>query len=136
MRITQKNIPWLGAFIESFYNALPMLTGINFLLIMVAAYAGVYGFVAPFFPWFNFVWFFVFVASFLVIMTILTYKFIVPSLNTFRYSQMNKFDSPVLKEIKRLEEQVKGLRKSLATLGVDGQQEFDIKALVINSKKE
>ena len=131
----QRNIPWLGAFTESFYNALPLLTGVNFLLIMAAAYDSVHSFVSPLLPWFNFTWFVVFMISSLAVMTVLTYKFIVPSLNTFRYGQMNKFDSPVLREIEKLEKEVKSLRESLSkeSLSVmkdNGLVEFDVKTSV------
>lgn len=116
MKIKQKNIPPLGAFIESLYTALPALSIINFFLIVIAVYEPVRNFMTPLFPGFNFTWFIVVIGVITGSATIIMYLFVVPSLNTFRFNQMNKFDSPVLKEMRKL-------REDLANAGIGEDHE-------------
>ena len=105
----QKNIPWLGAFISSLYTALPALSIINFFLIVIAVYEPVRDFVIPLLPWFNFTWFMIGIGLITLVATLVMYLIVVPSLNTFNFNQMNKFDSPVMKKLTALE---KAMEKS------------------------
>ena len=102
MKLKQRNIPWLGAFVESVYTVLPALSILNFFMIGIAVYENVARFVRPYLPWFNFQWFVIIVGSLVIVATVVVYLIVVPSRNTFMFNQMNKFESPVLEEIKRL----------------------------------
>jgi hypothetical protein len=113
VRFKQRNVKWLGALVESLYTALPALSIVNFFMIAIAVYEPISAFVSPVLPGFNFSWFVVAIGAMTLIATIVTYVIIVPSLNTFRFNQMNKFDSPVLREIEKL-------RSELAAIGDNG----------------
>ena len=102
MKLKQRNIPWLGAFTESVYTVLPALSILNFFMIGIAVYEGVARFVTPYLPWFSFRWFVLMVGTLVIIGTVFVYLFVVPSRNTFMFNQMNKFESPVLEEIRKL----------------------------------
>lgn len=118
--LRQKNIPWLGALIESVYVALPALTGFNFLLIAVTAFEPIKEFMVPIFPAFSFAWFVVTILVILACYVVLTYKYIVPSLWTFRNKQMHDFESKVLNEIALLRKEIKEA-EVVATIGDDGE---------------
>lgn len=112
--IKQKNIPWLGAFVEALYNSLPILSIINFLSILTVLYATTKPYLLEYAPWLT-IWMFI---SFLVVLTFLvmflTYKFVLPSIWTFRGKQMFGYESQVKdqldKILRKLEEIENGSR--------------------------
>lgn len=116
MKLTQKNVPRLGAFIESLYTALPALTGLNFMMIVIAVYEPVKAFILPYIPWFNFFWFVLGLSAVILAVTLVAYLYVVPSLWTFRNAQMHEFQSTVLDEIKEL-------RKAMAAAGIQVKKE-------------
>ena len=98
MRVKQYNIPWVGAFIESFYNSLPAMSIVQFISILILLYATVEARLA---------WLFIAgVACVLLILLALMYLVVVPSLWTFRNKQMNRFESDILNEIRELREYI------------------------------
>lgn len=111
MKLRQRNIPWLGAIVDSLYTSLPILSIINFLSIITVLYATIHGYLFEWVPWLTF-WRFI---SIMVVWTLSMmgsiYLFVLPSLWTFRNKQMNKFESDVLKEIKKLRKEVKELKR-------------------------
>ena len=109
----QKNIPGLGAFMESFFVTLPILGIINFWAIITVLYANVQPYLLQHAPWMN-LWIFV---GFLTLIGItgmfIVYKFVLSSVWSFRGKQM--FDREKIKaEIEGT--QLDGVKKELAAL--------------------
>jgi len=109
--IKQRNIPWLGALIESLYSAMPMLSIINFLSIMTVLYATIKEYLFTWVPWLTFGWFISIMTVFTLVLMLLVYKFLIPSLWVFRGKQLYGFDSELVDEIKKLTKEVEELRK-------------------------
>ncbi len=107
----QRNIPWLGALIDSLYTTLPILSIVNFLSITTVLYVTIKENLLPWAPWLEFWMFVAIMSAWLAILMVLMYIFVLPSLWTFRNKQMNMFESDVLKEIRELRKEVQELRE-------------------------
>ena len=88
-KIKQKNVPALGAVIDSFVTSLPLLSLINFVSMMAVLWSTT---IQPFahlhIPWLN-LWLFMGGMTVMVIVAMfITYKYILPSVWAFRYRQM------------------------------------------------
>ena len=84
----QRNIPGVGAFIESLFTCLPILGIINFIFIAIVLYTDIQPYLLVHMPWIK-LWIFMLALTFLVGgMMILVYKFVLPSLWAFRGRQM------------------------------------------------
>ena len=111
LKINQKNIPWVGVFVESLYNSLPflsiMLAVSNFVSIIVLLYTNLKPNLERYFPHITVGIFVVsvlgIVALLVIIIMVFIYKYVTPSLWTFRNKQMNKYDNEVIKRMKRME---------------------------------
>lgn len=90
MKLPQKNVRWLGAFIESLYNALPLLSIINFLSISVVLYTSIQGYLEASASWITFPIFLVIIAVITSIAVLLTWIFLVPSLWGLRGQQLDR----------------------------------------------
>jgi hypothetical protein len=109
--VKQRNIPWVGAFVESLFNSLPfisiMLTVFNFVSILVVLYTNIRPYLTEYTPNITlgvFVGVAVSLISLVVVIAmVIIYKYVTPSLWTFRNKQMNKYDNEVIKRIKRIE---------------------------------
>lgn len=106
MFLKQKNIPWLGAIVESLFTSLPVLSIINFLAVITVLYATVREYLLVWIPWMT-IWIFV-GAMFILVMFLMMciYKFVLPSLWTFRGKQLYGFESELFNEVKSLREQM------------------------------
>lgn len=118
--INQKNIPMIGVLVESLFNALPflsiMLTGFNFVSIIIVLYANIDEYLLNYFAWMKLEYFvgivLIVLAVLVVITMIVIYKYVTPSLWTFRNQQMNKYDNEVIKRLKRIEKKL-GIEEKL-----------------------
>ncbi len=109
--LKQKNIPWLGAFVDSLYVSLPLLSIINFLSIITVLYATIATDLQTYAPWLNF-WLFLFLLVVITVLTMITvYKFVVPSLWTFRSKQMFSHESAIVDKLNELIEKVDKLNE-------------------------
>lgn len=112
-KLKQHNIPWLGAFTESLFESLPILSIFNFMSILIVLYATVYEIVHEFAPWLTF-WHFVGALAIVVsIGLILVHKYVVPSLWTFRQNQMLQHESDMSEQVKQMQEQLNRIEKLL-----------------------
>ncbi len=109
--LKQHNIPRLGALVDSLYTSLPILGIINFLSILTVLYATTREYLVIWVPWLTF-WMFV---GFLVGLTIATmlfiYKFVLPSVWTFRQKQMFGYESAIVDELRTLQKDIKELKE-------------------------
>ena len=96
----QKNIPLLGALIDSLFTCLPFLGIMNFIFIAIILYNDIRPYLLVHAPWVT-LWMFLLLLLGLVIgMMFFIYKFVLPSLWTFRGKQMYGFDDGVLRDQK------------------------------------
>jgi len=89
MKLPQRNIRWLGAFTESLYNALPLLSIINFLSISVVLYTNVQDYLKASISWMTFPVFLIIIAIITSTAVLLTWIFLVPSLWGLRGRQLD-----------------------------------------------
>jgi D-beta-D-heptose 7-phosphate kinase/D-beta-D-heptose 1-phosphate adenosyltransferase len=98
--VKQRNIPWLGAFIESFFVTLPFLGIINFWAIITVLYTSVRPYIVANFPWMNIQLFVCILTAIGILGMVLVYKFVLPSIWAFRGKQMFGYEnSPVDKTV-------------------------------------
>ncbi len=100
--LKQKNVPWIGALVDSLYTSLPILSIINFMSITTVLYATIKEYLLAWAPWITLWWFLLFLAVTTLSMMTVIYIVVLPSLWTFRNKQMNKFESSLLTEIQEL----------------------------------
>jgi len=107
----QRNVPRLGALVDSLYTSLPILSIINFLSIITVLFATIEDRLLAWAPWLSF-WWFVGILGLLTLSTMgLIYLFVLPSVWTFRNKQMNSYESDVLVEIRALREEVATMKE-------------------------
>lgn len=111
MILKQRNVPWLGAVVDSLYTSLPILSIINFLSIITVLYASIRGYLFAWVPWLTFGRFALILAAATVVMMACMYLFVLPSLWTFRNKQMNMFESDLLKELREVRKELEALKK-------------------------
>jgi len=107
----QRNIPWLGALIDSLYVSLPVLSFVNFFAILTVLYANIHPYLQEHLPWLRFWVFLIIVGVLATILALLVYKFVVPSLWTFRGKQMFTHESAIVDKLDKLLEKVDKLEK-------------------------
>lgn len=111
MKIKQRTLPGMGALHDAFTTSLPVLSAVQFLTILTLFYNDLSPHILPLFPWMTFTRFIIIVALIMVGVMVLVYKFLLPSIWTFRGKQMYGFESELLEEVKALREEVKELKK-------------------------
>ena len=112
-RIKQHNIPWLGALVDSLYTSLPLLSIINFVSILTVLYATTKGWLLEWVPWITLWMFLLFLGSLVVFSMVMVYKFVIPSLWTWRQEQMFGYESGLRNDVKALGKEIQELRKEL-----------------------
>jgi uncharacterized protein YlxW (UPF0749 family) len=111
--IKQQNLPWIGAFTESLFSTLPLLSILNFLSIMTVLYTSISQYLIKVLPWLTFGWFVVILVVITLCAMLGVYLFILPSLWTFRNKQMNAFESDLLKEVRQLQKEIADLKEEI-----------------------
>ena len=102
----QRNIPGLGAVVESAFNTLPVLSAINFLSILAVLYASVREYLIDWVPWIN-VWsFFGIMCGVGLVLMAIVYIFVLPSLWAFRGKQMFEHESQIMDKLEALQKTV------------------------------
>jgi len=107
----QKNIPWLGALIDSLYVSLPILSIINFFAILTILYTNIAPLLQEYAPWVGFEHFVTAAGVITVIMMLLVYKFVIPSLWTFRSKQMFGYESKLMDQLSEISARLKKLEE-------------------------
>ena len=107
----QKSISWLGALHDAFTTSLPVLSAVQFLTILTLFYNDLSPHILPILPWITFP---IFISGVILIMCgvmVLVYKYLLPSIWTFRGKQMYGFESELLDEVKALRKEVGELKE-------------------------
>jgi len=107
----QRTVKGLGELYEAFMTALPVVSAIQFASILTLLYNQYRVWLIGIFPWLTLVWFLVIIGIILIIAMILVYKFLIPSLWTFRGKQLYGFESELMEEVKALRKEIKELKE-------------------------
>ena len=107
----QRNIPWLGAVVDSVYITLPILSAVNFFAILTVLYTNISSDIQAYVPWMRYWVFLILVGILSVILMVLVYKFVVPSLWAFRGKQMFMHESEITDKLDELLKKVDELEK-------------------------
>ncbi len=109
--LKQYNVPRLGAMVDSLYTSLPILSIINFLSILTVLYATTREWLEVWVPWLTF-WIFVSSLGGLTLFTMaVIYKFVLPSVWTFRQKQMFGFESKIASTLEDIDKRLANLEK-------------------------
>ena len=116
----QRSFMWLGAFMDSMYMSLPMVSIINFISIQTVLYANV---IVPILPGLSFPLFILCMIFLVFLVMIVAFKFVIPSLWVWRGKQLYGHQSILMDrvqqardEIKEVKNMVEGIQKELAEL--------------------
>jgi len=107
----QKNIPWLGAIVDSLYVSLPILSIVNFFAITTVLYTSLYPYLQEHAPWMKYWIFLIIIGALVLVLMGLVYKFVIPSLWTFRSKQMFMHESEITDKLDELLKKVDELEK-------------------------
>ncbi len=116
--LKQYNIPWLGAFMESFFVTLPMLSVFSFWAIFTVLYANIRPYLLQHIPWLTFWIFMVAIVVIGLIGMVVVYKFIILSIWLFRKKQMSDFEKQMLDRMDVLETTLKSITSNKKDNGV------------------
>jgi MFS family permease len=111
IKIRQKKIIGLGEIYEAFITALPILSAVQFISILAILYNQISPYLVDVFPWITLFRFVVILSILMILAMILVYKFLIPSIWTFRGKQLYGFESALLDEVKALRKEIAELRK-------------------------
>jgi len=106
--LKQRNIPGLGAIVDSFVSSMPLMSIINFASIGIILYmTSIQPFAEKYMPWLTLPVFILILMVGTTLLMVMVYKFVLPSVWTFRGKQMFSYDSQVSDKLdcidKRLE---------------------------------
>ena len=87
--LKQKRIPILGEIVDALYTSLPVLSILNFFSITIVLYSSIQPYLKDVVPWLTFPLYLLLIFIAVVVLMVLIYKFVLPSLWTFRAEQMN-----------------------------------------------
>lgn len=109
--IKQKTVAGLGAIVDSMFSCLPFLSIINFSFVAIILYADIHPWLKIYMPWVQ-LWMFLLSMLLLVIfMMLIVYKFVLPSLWTFRGKQLFGFESEVIDKLTELSKEIRELKE-------------------------
>lgn len=111
MKLTQRNVPWVGPVIDSLYTSLPILSIFNFLSISTVLYATLREYLLVWVPWLTINWFLLFLAIITLSLMSIMYLFVLPSLWTFRNRQMHKYESELKDELAAIRVVLEAIQK-------------------------
>ena len=111
----QRNVPRLGGFIDALYGSLPMLSAVNFVSILIVLYTDVQPYLIEYVPWMKLWMFGSILATLVLLLMLVVYKFILPSIWTFRGKQMFSYNSKIMDKLNAIEERLKKIEESKTT---------------------
>jgi len=111
MKLKQKKIIGLGELYESFITALPVLSAIQFISILAVLYNQLQPSLVDIFPGITLLKFLIVLIVVMIGAMILVYKFLIPSVWTFRGKQLYGFESELMEEVKALRKEIKELKE-------------------------
>ena len=117
----QRNVPWLGAFMESFFVTLPLLGIINFWAIITVLYTNARPYLLQYLPWMTLWLFMVLITVIGIVGMLLVYKFVLPSIWSFRGKQMFDRENQLVSKIDSIEALLDNIKKGAnTTIAISG----------------
>jgi len=110
MKLKQKPLAKIGPIYEAFVVSLPFLSAIQFLTILTIFYNDARWYLAPYFPWITFPTFVALATAGLATIMTFVYKYLIPSIWTFRGKQLYGFESELMDEVRKLREELQKLK--------------------------
>lgn len=107
----QRNIPWLGAVVDSIYVSLPILSAVNFFAILTVLYTNTYPEIQAYIPWMKYWVFLILVGVLSSLLVLVVYIFIVPSLWASRGKHMFMREKEITDKLNELLKKVDELEK-------------------------
>jgi len=105
--LKQRKLPFIGGFVDALYTSLPILGIINFLSIMVILYNDTRPYLLEHMPWVTLWVFLTAIGGFTSIIGLLIFKFVLPSLWTFRSKQMFSYENQVVSKLDEILKEIK-----------------------------
>lgn len=110
--LKQYRFRWVGGFKDMLMHTVFYVSMINFCLIAVTAYNTVIGdYILNWIPGFRLWMFFAVLILLVLVAMILEYKFVIPSLYSFRSKQMFEHESKVMDELKNISQLLEEISK-------------------------
>jgi len=114
----QYKLPWVGGAKEMLAQTVFYISMINFVLIAITAYnTTLRTYLQSWLPGFQLWMFFAILTTLVIIIMIIEYKFIAPSLYSFRSKQMFEHESKVMDELRDIKKKVADIEKKLKHKG-------------------
>jgi hypothetical protein len=111
IKIKQKKVIGLGEIYEAFVTALPILSAVQFISILAVLYNQIQPTLVTMIPGITLLKFLIILSLILIGAMVLVYKFLIPSIWTFRGKQLYGFESELMEEVKMLRKEIEELRK-------------------------
>lgn len=107
---------WLGALRDMIQRTQSYYAIINVCLLLITTYTLREVTIKKYFPDFNFLWLIAFLAVFVVVVSLVDYKFIYPSQIAFHQHEAWKHRSPVRKDMIKMKKEMRSLRNEVRQL--------------------
>ena len=109
----QRSFMWLGAFMDSMYMSLPMVSIINFISIQTVLYANV---ILPILPGLPFPLFILLMILLVLCVMVIAFKFVIPSLWVWRGRQLYGHQSIMMDEVRQARQEIAELKELMESL--------------------
>ena len=109
-KLRQKRVIGLGELYESFITALPVLSAVQFISILTVLYNQIQPTLANVFPGITLIKFLLALSGIMIGVMVLVYKFLIPSIWTFRGKQLYGFESQLMDKIDELQVDINKLK--------------------------
>lgn len=110
IKIGQKKIIGIGELYESFITSLPILSAIQFISVLAVLYNQLQPTLVAILPGITLLKFLAVLTVVMLGVMILVYKFLIPSIWTFRGKQLYGFESDLMKEVQELRKEIKAMK--------------------------
>lgn len=111
LKIGQRKIIGLGELYESFITALPVLSAVQFISILAVLYNQLQPTLVSLIPGITLIRFLIVLTIVMIGTMILVYKFLIPSIWTFRGKQLYGFESQLMGEVQALRKEIKEMKE-------------------------
>lgn len=112
--LKQHKIPWIGGFKDMLGQLVFYVSMVNFILIVITAYnTTLREYIINWVPGFQLWMFYAILIIIIFGLMVLEYKYIVPSLYSFRSKQMFEHESKVMDELIKTQKALKRIEKRL-----------------------
>jgi len=104
--IKQRKVIGIGEIYESFITALPLLSAVQFLSILTLLYNDLQPYLVEVWPSISLLKFLLILSGLMAVAMVLVYRFLIPSIWTFRGKQLYGFESELMEKVEKLEKKV------------------------------